>query len=480
MSDSSSPNQITGPSARLLLSEVGNFIKEKNLISEADRVLCMVSGGADSVAMLHILFRLARGDDPDFALRFPLGICHVNYGLRGPASDADEEFVRRLGYELGITVHAVRAPADDRPNFQAWARDFRYLAAQNLCRWQGYTRIAVGHNKDDRIETFIYRLITYSGRRSLAVMPLRRGRVVRPLLSLTAAHIREHCATAGLEFREDESNESLDYARNRIRHTVLPRLEEIRSDFRERMLDTMALLEDEDTLLESAVREAWQRSSDIEDGASILIASEVAAAPRALARLLVRRWLARQDVPVRLSHRLLDSIVDLCASSNGSRQLSLSEGLRVERKYDRLWLLSAHGGSSGSGTDSVALPVPGRALFADHEIETVESPSWDAGTSGPLRVVIDGGRLNRSLEVRAWRPGDRFTPLGLDGSKSIQDLFVDEKVPREERGRIPIVVSGDEIVWVCGVRISEDFKITSRSERVVGLQATRRSVDHTV
>ena len=118
----------------------------------------------------------------------------MNYGRRGEDSNADEASSVSLGDELGLPVHAIRAPREDRSNFQAWARDFRYLAAQNLCRWQGYTRIAVAHNRDDRIETFIYRLITYSGRRSLVVMPPRRGRVVRPLLFLTAAEIRRYCA----------------------------------------------------------------------------------------------------------------------------------------------------------------------------------------------------------------------------------------------------------------------------------------------
>jgi tRNA(Ile)-lysidine synthase len=212
----------------------------------------------------------------------------------------------------------------------------------------------------------------------------------------------------------------------------------------------------------------------------VLIASEVAALPRASARLLVRRWLAGQGGTVRLSRRVLDAVVDLCQSSNGSRQLSLSDGLRVERKYDKLTLAPADAGDAPALPDSVILPVPGRAQFAQYEIEAVTAPSWEVGSGDPMRVVVDADSLVTPLVVRAWRPGDRFAPLGLSGSKSIQDLFVDEKIPRDERGRIPIVTSGHDIVWVCGMRVSEDFKVTSRSERLVGFQATRRIVDHPV
>lgn len=464
-----------------MLSEAGQYIKKKDLINESDRVLCMVSGGADSVAMLHMLHSLSRVDQPAFPGTFSLGVCHVNYGRRGEASDGDEDFVRRLGDELGLTVHAVRAPAEDQPNFQAWARDFRYLAAQNLCKWQGYNKIAVGHNKDDRVETMIYRLITYSGRRSLAVMPPRRGRVVRPLLYLLAEQVRNYCDESGLDYREDRSNRSLDYTRNRIRQLVVPRLEEIRPDFRDRVLDTLELLEDEDAVLEAVTAEAWRQAviNDGEEGKA-LKAPVLAQMPRATARLVARRWLAGGSSRVRISRRVLDSVVDLCRESSGSKNLSLSEGLTVERRYDRLLLLKQGPDAPRPVPDSVILPVPGKAVFGGYEIEAGKASNRGAPPGSPLEVTLDAAGLALPLVVRSWRPGDRFNPLGLGGSKSVQDLLVDEKIPRSHRRDIPLVMSGNTIAWVCGLRMSEDFKVTSRSEQLITLKARRRPVDSAV
>ncbi len=477
--DSAMPTQSTSLSDNSLsprmLAAAGKFITEKKLISGGDRVLCMVSGGPDSVLMLRILARLACPEESAFKGTFSLGVCHVNYRRRGEASDEDESFVRWLGDRAGIQVHAVRAPEHAGANFQAWARDFRYLAAQNLCRWQGYNRIAVGHNKDDRIETFLYRLITYSGRRSLVVMPPRRGRVIRPLLFLESARIRAYCRHSGILFREDKSNLSMEYARNRIREQVIPLLEELRPDFRGRILETLAQLEDEQEVLGLATDAAWEHVSIKEDGQTMLSAGGLAGLPPATARLLLRRWLAQAAGGVRLSRRILDSVLGLCQNLNGSRELSLSGGFRVERRYAKLCLTAA---GAAPAPEPVRLPVPGGVMFGDYEIEVVKSPWWGAAATDPWLASIDAGALPAPLSVRSWRRGDRLVPLGQSGSKSLQDLFVDAKIPRSLRSRVPVVVSGEKIVWVAGLRIAQEFRVTPGSEQLLGLKATRRIVDN--
>lgn len=476
-----SPDQ----SSSQALSRAGEYIGRKNLVGSMDRVLCMVSGGADSVAMLNILHSLSISSKTSFPGDFSLGICHVNYGRRDTESDADEAFVRGLGDGMGIPVHTLRAPSEKRSNFQSWARDFRYLAAQNLCRWQGYTRIAVGHNKDDRIETFIYRLLTYSGRRSLVVMPPRRGMVIRPLLFMTSNEIREYCMASGLDWREDDSNQTLDYARNRIRHHVTPRLEEIQPDFRERITDTLALLEDEDEILDSVTGEAWRTAVRSEDGQVTLSAFEVSVLPRAVARLVMRRWLSNHGGQMRLSRRLLDSLVDLCSDQNGSSSISLSEDLQVERQYDRLLLANAGSKSALAMLEPVELPVPGKVEFGDYVIEAAGISRRDVSdeeisSPGPMEALIDSDATSLPLVVRSWRAGDRFNPLGFKGSKTIQDLFTDEKIPKSVRGRIPVVTAGNIIVWVCGLRMSEKFKVAPESARLIRLNAARRKIDNTV
>lgn len=456
-----------------MLSRLATFLEEKKLISEGDRILCMVSGGPDSVAMLHLLSLLARKDS-GFPLTYALGICHVNYHRRGEESFEDEDFVRSLGDRYNAPVHVIPAPDEERPNFQAWARDFRFLAAENLCRWQGYNKIAVAHNLDDRIETFLYRMITYSGRRSLVVMPPRRGKVIRPLLFLKDREIRAFLDGEGIAYNIDKSNLELEYVRNQIRHNVTPHLEEIRPDYRERVTDTLSLLEDENLVLRDITSAAWRDVllEEDEDGVT-LSASGVAGLPRAVARLVVRRWLVGTGAEVRMSRRVLDAIVDLSRSSEGSRTLSLSGGLQVKRQYDRLG--AGFADDRGTVTETVGLEVPGLALFGDYEIEALESPDWEVVSSDPHQVMLDADSLEQPLSVRSWRAGDSFSPMGLDGSKSLQDLFTDEKVPQAERGRIPIVTCGDEIVWVCGLRIAEEFKVKPGSDRMIGLRVEKKA-----
>ncbi|RJQ42690.1 MAG: tRNA lysidine(34) synthetase TilS [Gaiellales bacterium] len=457
-----------------MLARLGTFVKEKNLIDEGDRILCMVSGGPDSVAMLHLMSLLSRGGE-DFSGEFGLGICHVNYHRRGEESLEDEDFVRSLGDRYDAPVHVIPAPDEERPNFQAWARDFRFLAAENLCRWQGYNKIAVAHNLDDRVETFLYRMITYSGRRSLVVMPPRRGKVIRPLLPFTAREIRGYLDGEGIAYRIDRSNLELEYVRNQVRHRVTPRLEEIRPDYRERITDTLSLLEDESLVLKEVTSAAWRDALlGEEEGRAVLSAAAVAAMPRAVARLVVRRWLAGCSEGVRLSRRLLEAVVDICREGSGTRRLSLAGGLQLARQYDRLMVTSGPAEEEVAGAEPQALPVPGLVTFGDYEVEAVEEPDWDMSSADPSLALVDAAALAAPLMVRPWRPGDSFRPLGLGGSKSLQDLFTDEKVPQPERGAVPIVTCGDDIVWVCGLRLAEDFRARPGCSKV-GLRLKKKA-----
>jgi tRNA(Ile)-lysidine synthase len=464
-----------GSSTSQLLHELGCFIQENKLMQSSDRVLCMVSGGADSTVMLKLLHALSLGGGPDSLRGFSLGICHVNYGLRGEASDADEEFVWRLGDSLGVQVHAIRAPEPPRMNFQAWAREFRRRAASNLCRWQGYTRIATGHNLDDRVETFLHRLITYSGRRSLAVMPPRAGKVIRPLLFMSASRIRGYCDSAGVSYREDESNDKTVYQRNRIRREVMPRLEDIRPDFRDRIEDTISLLEDEESVLAALTTDAANEVTLDEGLEPTLSAGALSELDRAIARLVLRSWIEQHGAKTRITRRLLDAAVDLCGESHGTQSISLSGGLKLERRYDKLVLCGSR--AADISLEPVELSVPGITAFGSYEFEAAEAEELKSPSRDPKRITLDAERLSHPLMVRTRAEGDRIRQLGMEGTKTLQDLFVDEKVPRSERDHVPVITSGDEIVWVAGLRISDDFKVTSKSRRFIDLRVSRRDLE---
>lgn len=352
-------------------------------------VLVMLSGGRDSVCLLH-------------RLRGPA--MHMNYGLR-PEADADEAFCCALCASLGVPLTVVRPASEPSGNLQAWAREERYAAALRLTEGD----VAVGHTASDQAETVLYRLLTSPGRPR--AMQSRNGRVVRPLLSWTRERVTAYCVENGLEWREDASNADDRFARNRIRALLgtFPAGESA-------LLRTLELLSEEGEFLESLVvpETSVARLREMHP---------------ALLRLTLRQM---AGVPVPDPERVL-------------RGADLGGGLRSVVEHGRLRFERGCKSAPAEAT----LTLPGQIRFG----ERVLRAEWGAFSTG-----LDASLLASSVEVRTWRHGDRMRPLGMHGhSKSLQDIFTDRKVPREQRRRLPVVVSGGEIAWVPGVT-SELFR----------------------
>jgi len=377
-------------------------------------VLVLLSGGRDSVCLLDVAVEHA---DRVEAL-------HVDYGA------GNDGFCAELCERLGVPLHVARAGTPEG-NFQAWARKVRYAEAERLAAGV----IAVGHTATDQVETVLYRLAASPGRRALLGMAERSGRVVRPLLGMTREETAAHCRSRGLEWREDPSNESDAFARNRARHGLVPALRELHPAAEINVLRTLATLRDEAEVLDALVGEALTDE-----------VPRLQAMPPALARLCLERL---SGAPVGARAR---EILELRTGAS----LDLGGGLRVVEEYGRLRFAQ---GEAPPAAEPAALAVPGRAAFAGGELtcEVGEFPVADG--------TLDRDALAAPLEVRAWRAGDRMRPLGLGGSRSLQDLFTDRRVPRERRSRVPVVVYGGEIAWVPGVATGEAFRVTGGTRR---------------
>jgi tRNA(Ile)-lysidine synthase len=399
------------------------------------RVVVLLSGGADSVCLLHRMAAEHGAGD--------VTALHVNYGLRDAAPD-DEAFCRDLCESLGVRLEVSR-PRRPEGNLQAWARDRRYAEAARLAVSLD-ALVATGHTATDQVETVLYRLAASPGRRALLGMPAREGRLVRPLLEWSSEDTRRYCREHDLPWREDASNATPAFARNRVRHGLLAALREIHPAAEANVLRTLELLRDEAEVLDAIVSEVLDDSLD---GLREL--------PPALRRLVVQR-LAGPGAPA-LSARA-DEILAL--PGEGSASLDLGGGWRAVAEYGRLRF--DRGAPHTGPPPDVLLDVPGRASFAGGQL------SAELGIDLPVRDgTLDAGALSLPLEVRAWRPGDRMRPLGLGGSRSLQDLFTDRKIPRERRSRLPVVVSGGEIAWVPGVATGEAFRVTAETRERVRL-----------
>lgn len=353
------------------------------LIEPGKTLLVMLSGGADSVCLLHMA--LEAGAE--------VSALHVNYGLR-PGADGDEAFCRELF--PAVIVERVELPAAG--NLQALARAARYELAER----RAVGDYATGHTLSDQAETVLMRLVSSPGRRGLLGMAPRRGRLVRPLLGMTRAETEAYCRKRGLGWREDPSNSDRSFTRARVRHELLPLLERVAPGAERTIAETARLLRDEAEALDALVPE----TDDL---------AEIAALPPALARLALRRL---AGAPVRV-----EEILSL-AGRGGTVTADVGCGLRAVVEYGRVRF---------DRRERPAPPDPvtatGSARFGDWEVE-----------------------LPATATVRSWRPGDRI------GSKKLQDLFTDRKVPREQRVLVPVVEREGEIVCVGDLAGRDGFR----------------------
>jgi tRNA(Ile)-lysidine synthase len=438
---------------------VQGSIRDSGLLEPGVGVLAMLSGGADSVCLVHALRELIG--------RAGMACVHVNHSLRAGAG-ADERFCVELCDELGLELDVERIEVSDRGNLEAAARDARYEAAERVREHRLLDRIATGHTSTDKVETVIYRLVSSPGRRALLGMSPRSGRLIRPLLDVTRDQTHEYCVAVGLQWREDETNLDRRFARNRLRLDVLPHLRDIHPAAEGNVLATAEQLREEADVIDRVVGEV---SGQVGAGGSVpsVDGARLRELEPALRRLVLRR-LAEEAAggPVPLRADQMKEIEEL-AARGGSAALDIGGGIRVVSEYG---LLRFRREADMGAPSPATLPVPGHCRFGDWDLLCELTPGDEAlerlgSTDEP---VLDAAKLAEQLTVRGWRDGDRMRPLGLRGSKSLQDLFTDAKVPRSLRHRLPVVESEGEIAWIAGVALSDLFKVTGKTTRAARLK----------
>ena len=419
--------------------------RESGLVTSGRPLLVMLSGGADSVCLLDVAVQLGASSNA----------LHVNYGLRDE-SDADEQHCRTLCESLGVSLVVERVALGEQGNLQSSARDVRYGLAEELAEGD----YAAAHTASDQAETVLMRLAASPGRRALMGMEPRRGRLVRPLLQATAGETRDHCRARGLAWREDASNSDLRFTRARVRAGLLEGLRSLGPAAEHTVAETALQLREEAEVLDVVVAEALAGLG----GGPVVEQSALAELPRALARLVLRDMAERAaGEPRSLSRPETDAVLRL-GEGGGVRSLDLGRRLQAVTEYGTL-RFRIGGEPAVAAPEPVALTVPGKAVFGEWEVK--------ARLGGGGEVEVSRGSLaERALSVRGWRDGDRIRPVGLGGTKSLQDLFTDRKVPRALRRSLPVVVCGEDIVWVAGVALDERF-VAAGGTDVVGLSAKR-------
>jgi tRNA(Ile)-lysidine synthase len=436
---------------RTLPQTILDFIRREELLHAGDRVGIGVSGGADSVALLRIMLELR----PELGI--VLAVVHFNHQLRGDDADADQQFVTQLAHQHKLELHLgsadVAAHARSRHlSTEAAARQLRYQYFRQLLEANKLSRIATGHTLDDQAETVLLRLVRGAGTRGLAGIYPRLSfegaefSIIRPLLSTRRKLLETYLAELGQDWREDSSNRDLRHARNRVRHGIVPRFERtLNPSVREALAETADIARAEEDYWRSEVARAlpqvWKADR------LILNPAELAKLPLALRRRVIR--VAAESLGLTLEFRHVEEILGL--GPRGPRSAMLPEG----------WLLSLTKGGLQFGP-----PQPSAALNSDYEyklavpgtIHVPEAGACFAAVRVPVSAasgynpdhMLDPALLQQELTVRNWRAGDRYWPAHSRAPKKIKELLQERKVTGSERKLWPVLVSGQEIVWVRG------------------------------
>ena len=431
---------------------VAGFVEREGVLRLGERVLLMLSGGADSMALLALL----PGVDARLGLQLRLSALHVDYGARGADSDRDREIVARACAASGVPLQVVRLRRRlSGAGFQARARAFRYERARELAA-AGCDVVATAHNRDDQAETVLYRLTKYASPRGLAGMRPRDGELARPLLCLGATEIREYCGARGIEYGEDVTNARPVYARNALRLEVLPALARLNPRVAETLSDTAAMAAAEADVLAAATAAAAAgaaRPLAPGDLAALHIAALSAEAPAL--RALVLHDAAREALggKVLVERRVVEALLALCARRDDAGRTSIGRGLEAVRAGGVLRFrrrepahvcepASVEGAAlAAAGGGGVALAVCGRRFRARLQ-------DGAALERDPARAFVGLAAPPRRVTLRHPRRGERFAPLGLGHETTVARFLAGARAPAAERARALVLAVDGHVAWV--------------------------------
>ncbi|MFQ5465469.1 MAG: tRNA lysidine(34) synthetase TilS, partial [Thermodesulfobacteriota bacterium] len=445
-----------------MLEKVAKTIEQFGMIGDGQAVLVAVSGGVDSVVMLHALGKLSGR----FSSR--LMVCHLNHGLRGAEADRDYGFVKKLAASMSLKFVGGRLKPGELKGLKGFsvqeaARVKRYQFLEDSASKYGADVIALGHTLDDQAETVFMRFIKGSGLSGLSGIPPVRGPFIRPLIEVTRAEVEDYAKRQGLGFVEDSSNRDPRYLRNDIRLNLIPFVEKrYNPRFKETVARFASVISIDDEYL-------WRQANGVLPEVVIERTPGSLTLDRTLLTslhdsMLTRVFLLAVEILKEKSDLYSYHIASFLKIIKGPRpnaSIVLPDGLSVVREYDRVVLSTVERREAGPFDYPLRIPGTTRVPEAGALVRTaiVESAPETLPDRG-LVVYFDLAGLPRPLRVRSFAPGDRMAPLGMKGRhKKVKEIFIENKVPKSRRPATPILTAGEEVIWVAGLRRTEHYKV---------------------
>jgi tRNA(Ile)-lysidine synthase len=450
------------------LKRVKSTILKHQMIQSGDRVVVAVSGGPDSVCLLDVLSRLRE------AMPMSLFVAHLNHGLRPDEDQRETEFVNRLAASRGLPcrVGCLSHLRLSDPSLEDKARDSRYRFLEEARRAFSAQKTALGHTLTDQAETFVMRLLRGSGSHGMGAIPPRRdNRFIRPLIEIPRDHILSYLARRGLDFMEDSSNRDPRFLRNRVREALFPVLKSFQPKAVEILGHTADLLREDETWLAEKARDWVTRASLSANEEEVrLRASAVAALPPALMNRVIRYAVSLVKGGLwGISSRHVASVRGLAMSRKASAMVNLPGEVTARRVYGQLILTRFRKEEADPFSYRVERPGTYRLerLGCAFRFQELEGPGLFIRPPSANTAFFDAEKIAYPLVIRNVRPGDRFVPHGMAGRKKLKEFFIDRKIPREMRSRLPLLVQGEAVLWVCGHRTDDRFRVRPETRLIL-------------
>lgn len=439
----------------LLLEEFEKYVAQNELFCHDDKILLTVSGGVDSMVMMSLFA----------ASGYRFGVAHCNFQLRGEESDEDEalvaEHARRFGVELFNRRFDTQGEMERTgESMEMAARRLRYMWFRSLCDEHGYNVIAIAHHINDSIETFFINMLRGTGLRGLTGISVQAGRIVRPLMFATRKDILDYATAHRIPYREDSSNRSTKYLRNKVRLGIVPMLREINPQFTTIMRRNISRLTDAQTFIDRSIE---------------LIRRDVMTEQGGLYTLSVDRIDASLPLGY-VVYEILNSMFGFKGDTVDALCHALQRNNTGRRFYSREWVATIDRGSVVVGRiaeEDTCMTEVGQGVLRSYcgnsvlHYEYCDIDMIDSVITPDNVALIDADKLRFPLTLRRWQQGDWFVPFGMNGRKKVSDFLIDAKVSVAEKSRQFVLLSGDEVVWVVGRRADDRFRLTRQTENVL-------------
>ena len=446
------------------------FIDDNHLIDIGDKILVALSGGADSVFLISFLLKYKK------RLGVDLSAFHLNHKLRGKNSDRDEKFCKEFCSERKIEFISVSKDVKsyaekNKISVEEAGREIRYSELNKAAKKNNCSKISTAHNSSDNVETILLNFFKGTGLKGMVGIPVKRGNIIRPILSLNSDEIRKYLKQNKIPFRVDESNLSSDYERNFLRNEVIPKLKErLSTRLEEKIGNTSKIIFDINLFVEKQIEPIQKKAVRFDGNKLKLNSKEIAKLDKSLVSIFLKDVI-ENNFDIELSSENIYSLIDLMNIQTG-KSVRLKENIVASKERNEIIIGEKLYSLNENAVYTIKVGEKIKVYNNTISILKVSRKNIKL-TSDKSVEFISGDSVAEEFQIRRWKSGDKFYPIGMKGSKKISDFLADEKIPSYKKQEQPVLSNADKIVWVIGLRLDERFKVTPGTKTIFKLNVDK-------